>query len=114
VRFTQLLRSAGARLPERQYPIAVGGGELYVVDAAYVSAMVAIELQSEEFHASLRAVRRDRRRFSWLARFGWHALEFTDQDIDDDPEFVIATLLDLVPDLFASEPLQPAQMRKER
>ena len=102
VRFTRLLRDAGARLPERQYAIPVGRGELYVVDAAYVETKVAIELQGGQYHDSARAVRRDRRRFTWLARLGWTGVEFTADEIRNQPEYVIGTLLDLVPDLFGS------------
>jgi very-short-patch-repair endonuclease len=114
VRFSRLLRDAGARMPERQYPIAVHGGEVYVVDAAYADRMVAIELQGEEYHGTGRAVRRDRRRFSRLARVGWTGVEFTTEDIEDHPEFVIGTLLDLVPDLFADDPGNRGRLQKER
>jgi hypothetical protein len=70
-RLIQALRARGLPEPVRQFE--VWNGDLFVarVDLAYPESRVAIEYDSDEFHAGRTATRRDRSRRHALIAVGW-------------------------------------------
>lgn len=69
------------------YPVQTGGNS-YLLDAAFVLAKVAIEVDGWEFHSSRSAFEADRLRQNDLVAAGWTVLRFTPAMLDD-PEYVV-------------------------
>lgn len=76
------------RLPAwvQQHPIRLGDGRRVRLDAAYLEARVAVELDGAAFHGSREARERDLRRDSALAALGWVVLRFSYARLMSDPE----------------------------
>jgi predicted transcriptional regulator of viral defense system len=71
-----------------------------ILDFAWPAQRVALECDGYAFHAGRTPFQRDRRRWSALSRYGWHAGVVTWFDVTRDPAYVVA----LVRDLLALEP----------
>lgn len=89
-----LLERLGARVvarsdlpcPELNVPVAVGRG--YVIDLAWVSLRVAVELDGRRWHGGARAFESDRERDRELVKAGWIVLRFTYRDVRRRPDHV--------------------------
>jgi hypothetical protein len=69
----------------QQYPVRLPDGRCIHLDAAYVEARVAVELDGAAFHGSREARERDLRRDSALAALGWVVLRFSYERLTRDP-----------------------------
>src|SRR3712207_2059112 len=75
------------RLPAyvQQHPLRLPDGRWIRLDAAYVEARVAVELDGAAFHGSRAARERDLRRDTALAALGWVVLRFSYARLVADP-----------------------------
>jgi very-short-patch-repair endonuclease len=69
--------------------VDVKGGRGYYVDVLFRSAKLVIEFDGWEFHGDRRAFEDDRRRRNELVLAGYTVLNFTWQQLTDDPGWVI-------------------------
>ncbi|WP_324276801.1 endonuclease domain-containing protein [Blastococcus brunescens] len=70
----------------QQHPVPLPGGRIVHLDAAFLEAMVAVELDGASFHGSRLQRERDLRRDSALAAAGWVVLRFSYERLVTDPE----------------------------
>lgn len=70
----------------QQYGIRLADGRRVRLDAAYLEAQVAVELDGAAFHGSREARERDLRRDTALAALGWVVLRFSYARLIADPE----------------------------
>jgi hypothetical protein len=70
----------------QQHPVQLADGRRVHLDAAYLEAMVAVELDGAAFHGSREARERDLRRDTALAALGWVVLRFSYARLMADPE----------------------------
>ncbi|HUF83002.1 MAG TPA: hypothetical protein VMQ81_00255 [Acidimicrobiia bacterium] len=80
-RLIQALRKNGFPEPLPQYEIRAGGEFIARVDVAYPQWKIAIEYDSDEYHAGQLAHRRDSTRRSKIVAAGWLPLSATLDDI---------------------------------
>jgi hypothetical protein len=71
-----LVAAFGLPMPQLQWRVE-DGPRLAFLDFAYPGAMVAIEIDSEEYHLDLATFHGDRSRQNWLSVLGWTFLRFT-------------------------------------
>jgi hypothetical protein len=83
--FLSLILAAGLPRPEQQVPVYDGRGLVMVLDFAFTSVRVAVELDGLRFHANARAYEADARKRNRLKLLGWLLLVFTSRRIRDDP-----------------------------
>ncbi len=69
----------------QQHPVQLPSGRHVHLDAAYVEACVAVELDGAAFHGSREARERDLRRDSALAALGWVVLRFSYERLTGTP-----------------------------
>jgi very-short-patch-repair endonuclease len=84
---TGLLRSSG--ITGWRANVRIGG---YVVDVAFRSAKVVIEVDGWAFHSDQATFQSDRERQNVIALQGWQVLRFTWLDLTEYPERVLATI----------------------
>jgi hypothetical protein len=70
----------------QQHRLVLPGGRRITLDAAYVEARVAIEMDGAAFHGSREARERDLRRDTALAAAGWIVLRFSYARLMADPD----------------------------
>jgi hypothetical protein len=70
----------------QQHRVTLLDGRRVELDAAYLEAKVAVELDGAAFHGSREARERDLRRDSALAALGWVVLRFSYERLMTDPE----------------------------
>lgn len=86
-----LLESAGLERPRLEFRAHARDGRfLAQIDLAYPKAMLAIELDSLEFHGDVESFGKDRSRARQLTVEGWSVLQFTWQDYTKRPDQLIA------------------------
>ena len=68
------------------------GGRWYVLDVAFSSAHLAIEVDGRAFHSDARAFQHDRTRQNDLVAAGWTVLRFTWADLVERPEQVLEAI----------------------
>jgi hypothetical protein len=79
----------GLPIPELQYEIVDGNGELRRVDFAWPAERVAVEYDGLDWHSDPEAMRRDRRRAAALLDVDWVVLAIVFEDVRYRPwEFV--------------------------
>ncbi len=79
----------GLPIPELQYEIVDGNGELRRVDFAWPGQRLAVEYDGLDWHADPEAMRRDRRRTAALLDVGWTVIAIVFDDVRyRAPEFV--------------------------
>ena len=91
-RLHRLLRSAGIRGWQANYPVWVDGELIAVVDVALIASRIAIEVDGMAYHVDVDRFRRDRSRQNDLAALGWTVLRFTWADLTERPGYVIAMI----------------------
>lgn len=92
-----LLEHLGARVvarsdlprPELNARVPVGPGRGYVIDLAWPSLRVAVELDGRRWHGGARSFQHDRERDRELTKSGWVVLRFTHRDVRHRPEVVV-------------------------
>lgn len=90
-RFMQLLRRERFPMPVRQLEISDRGGLIGRVDFAYPDRMIAIEVQSYEFHSERESWANDQTRLDRLYSSGWKPRLVTKEDIES-PERILSEL----------------------
>jgi very-short-patch-repair endonuclease len=86
-RFLALCRANG--LPQPELNVELEGIE---VDFVWSEARLAVETDTYATHGGAAAFERDHRRDLRLRAAGWIPLRFTDRQLDDEPELVVASL----------------------
>lgn len=71
----------GLPIPELQYEIIDGNGELRRVDFAWPEQRVAVEYDGLDWHSGPDAMRRDRRRTAALLDVGWTVIAIVFEDV---------------------------------
>lgn len=71
----------GLPIPELQYEIVDGNGELRRVDFAWPDQRVAVEYDGLDWHSGPDAMRRDRRRAAALMDVGWVVIAIVFEDV---------------------------------
>lgn len=71
----------GLPIPELQYEIIDGNGELRRVDFAWPEQRVAVEYDGLDWHSGPDAMRRDRRRTAALLDAGWTVIAIVFEDV---------------------------------
>ena len=82
---THVLRIPGLPAPVQQCRVVLPSGRHVDLDAAYVRARVAVELDGAAFHGSAEDRERDTRRDAALAALGWVTLRFSYRRLTRDP-----------------------------
>lgn len=80
----------------QQHRVRLADGRRTRLDAAYVQAKVAVELDGAAFHGSRSARERDIRRDSALAAEGWVVLRFSYARLIEDPEGCRREIIEVV------------------
>jgi very-short-patch-repair endonuclease len=91
-RFLQLVRRAGLPDPIRQRPFRDGHGRVIRVDFSFEPRLVIVEVTGRRGHASDAERAKDAQRRNELQQLGFVVLEFTNRQVRDEPDDVIATL----------------------
>lgn len=95
--FLTLIRAHGLPEPERQIVLELqDGGPPIRPDFMWRAAKVVVELDGRPYHVARRAFESDRRRDQRLVRAGWRCVRITWRQLHDEPETVLALLLDLL------------------
>jgi len=71
----------GLPMPELQYQIIDGNGELRRVDFAWPEQRVAVEYDGQDWHSGAEAMRRDRRRQVALQDVLWTVIPIVFEDV---------------------------------
>jgi very-short-patch-repair endonuclease len=71
----------GLPIPELQYEIVDGNGELRRVDFAWPDERIAVEYDGVDCHSGPDAMRRDRRRTAALMDVGWVVIAIVFEDV---------------------------------
>lgn len=71
----------GLQMPELQYEVVDGNGELRRLDFAWPDCRVAVEYDGVDWHANPDAVRNDRRRRLALQDVGWTVISIVSDDV---------------------------------
>lgn len=87
----------GGNIPYAFYAqYQAGPGMAYQLDGAFPGVKLGIEADSETFHSSPDKQASDRQRDMLLATQGWHILRFTDAEIGEQPDQILAVILDMI------------------
>jgi very-short-patch-repair endonuclease len=71
----------GLPIPELQYEVIDGNGELRRLDFAWPEQRVAIEYDGLDWHSGPEAMRRDRKRTAALLDVGWVVIAIAFEDV---------------------------------
>lgn len=82
------LIDAGFPLPTCQHPVPGPNGVRYRIDFAYVSVLLAIEIDGPR-HRRPEVAARDRRRDAYLRSLGWEVLRFDEEAVTYTPTAVL-------------------------
>ena len=91
-RFLELVRRAGLPRPICQRPYRDDHGRVIRVDFSFEPRPVIVEVTGRRGHASDAERAKDAQRRNELQRVGFVVLEFTNRQVRDEPDDVIATL----------------------
>lgn len=86
-----LFASSGLPRPVTQHKVQSGEIVAYL-DLSWPERMLAVECDSYEHHRTVRAFQWDRARRRHLAGLGWLVLEFTYDEVKNQPAMVVATV----------------------
>jgi len=93
-RMASLLRNAGLPCAIPEHTVTdEHGGFIAVVDFAYPSRRIAIEVDGYEFHSSPKAVDHGNARDRLLLAAGWRPLHFSWNEVEHHPDRVAAGIL---------------------
>jgi very-short-patch-repair endonuclease len=71
---------------------AINGDKRFIVDGAFPSLKIAVEADGETWHVDQEKIQRDRYRDTQLASQGWIVLRFTEDELNDKIQDVIALI----------------------
>ena len=71
----------GLPVPQLQYEVIDGNGELRRLDFAWPEQRVAVEYDGVDWHSEPDALRRDRRRRAALEEVGWVVISIVFEDV---------------------------------
>lgn len=91
VRFWELVRAYGLRVPDRQFVVR-GGGRTFRIDFAYPDVLLAMEVDGVAWHGTAADRRRDRERDRALEALGWTVLRFKWEDVVRRPDLVVVRI----------------------
>lgn len=91
--FLRVLRDAGIEEPVRQYPVALPGGGVAVVDFAWPDRRKVIEFVGLETHADSRAHDADTLREDDIKSSGWELRRFAPESLRNQPDEVARRVL---------------------
>lgn len=84
------------RPPYTQFVVRSRGRFVARVDFAWPALRLALECDGFEFHSGRATFRRDRRRWTALARAGWRVVVVTWADVVSDPDYVAGTVAEML------------------
>ena len=87
----QLAEKVGVR-PKLHLEIVENGQLIAETDLSWPEVRLCVQLDGWRYHSSREAFVRDRARDRALVRLGWTVLRYTSQDVDGDPETMMAEL----------------------
>ncbi|AKS35500.1 DUF559 domain-containing protein [Mycolicibacterium goodii] len=76
-----MMIDAGLPMPELQYEVIDGRGQLRRLDFAWPDCRVAVEYDGEDWHNNPEALRNDRQRAAALMEVGWSVLGLVSEDV---------------------------------
>ncbi len=82
----------GLPIPELQYEVIDGNGELRRLDFAWPDVRVAVEYDGLDWHSGPESMKRDRRRQAALRDIGWVALAIVFEDVRYRPQEFVARI----------------------
>ena len=82
---THVLRIPGIPAPVQQHRVFLPDGRYVDLDAAYLQAKVAVELDGARYHTSRRDRERDMRKDTALATLGWTVLRYSYERLTREP-----------------------------
>jgi hypothetical protein len=85
----EMLVAGGLPMPVFEHRVVVDG-HVYYLDLAWPSRMVCVECNDRGSHDTAKAFRRDPMKRNRCERAGWRYLEYTWQDVRDEPAEVLA------------------------
>jgi very-short-patch-repair endonuclease len=88
----RILRRAGLRGWQANFPVWFGGELVGVLDVAFPDRKVAIEIDGWAFHSDVERFQRDRNKQNALVALGWTVLRFTWADLVHRPGYVRAAI----------------------
>ena len=91
-RFLRLVRASRLPVPKLQYEIRWAGTFIARVDFAFVEPRVAVELDGYAYHSGKRRFDAGHDRDQHLIDAGWFPLHFTDRQVRQRPDAVVATV----------------------
>lgn len=89
-------------MPELQFELTDGNGELRRLDFAWPDAKVAVEYDGVDWHSEPDVMRRDRRRRAALMDVGWTVLPVVFEDVRYEPRQMVARIGELLYDARAA------------
>ncbi|UDY37351.1 type IV toxin-antitoxin system AbiEi family antitoxin domain-containing protein [Dermatobacter hominis] len=90
----ELLAPTSLPRPTKEHPIpSLAPGEGFA-DRAWAEALLILEIDGRPYHERRLAMRRDRARDRAAARMGWQTMRVLDEEVADEPDLVIADLVD--------------------
>lgn len=90
--FDRLL-AAHPEIPAPQRNVHIGR---YEIDRFWPEHRLAVELDGRPYHVAARAMKRDRRKDSFLQRLGIRVVRFTDEEVEDDPDALLAEVYEIL------------------
>lgn len=91
-RLLTILEQGGEPQPRMQFPFPGRQVVKGCVDAAYPDARLILEADGRRWHSRIQDIARDRLRDNEAARAGWLTLRFLYEEIQNDPQDVVATV----------------------
>lgn len=76
--------------------MVLGGRLVARLDLAFPAARVAVEIDGLAYHSDAKRFQYDRTRQNLLVSLGWTVLRFTWRDLQDRPDYVVATIQQVV------------------
>lgn len=93
-RFLELMATAGLPPPQTQQVVGRRRQSLIRVDAAFAGTPIVVEVLGYAFHRTVAQMSADAERLTRLVLDGKEPLQFTYVQVTDEPEFVVASVLE--------------------
>jgi Transcriptional regulator, AbiEi antitoxin/Protein of unknown function (DUF559) len=90
--FLELVERAGLTRPDCQQVLARGGDRVVRVDFRFPGTELVVEVMGYRFHRDKKDLQRDVERMNALVLSGFVVVQFTYEDVVEDPERVLTTL----------------------
>ena len=90
----ELLAPTSLPRPIKEHPIPSSAPGEGFAARAWVEALLILEIDGRPYHARRLAMRRDRARDRAAARMGWQTMRVLDEEVSDEPDLVVADLVE--------------------